>query len=455
MFPLSYDKLKCMEPFTLIIFGITSNLAQIKLIPTLYDLVASREFSSDFTVIGVGRTPMDQASFTSFIGQVLRSQNRHHTHAIDSAIERKLLSHLTYLPIDLTSPDSYVHLKTLIKANPHSKNRMIYLATYPSLYNSIFSQLKSVRLTGQKNGWTRVLIEKPIGSDRDSAAQLNEMLAGYFVEDQIFRLDHYLGKETLHDILKFRFENGVLESNIQATHLDHIQVTAAEDFGIGLRGSYYDQNGALKDVGQNHLLQMIALATMAQPREFTNDLVTQERVNILTNLVPEPDTLVLGQYQGYHSEPHVAKDSDTETYFAFRTSIDNDRFMGVPIYVRGGKYLQATSTEVKIVFKNTNVLTYRISAQGGIILNTPNSSTQFIKPRTGDEPDAYQRLMLDALAGDQTYFNDAAEIDAQWAFTDSLLAQKHGMQPIVYPRGSWGPKEADELIARDGRAWLT
>lgn len=446
-----------MEPFILTIVGITSNLAQIKLIPTLYDLVAESKVGDDFSVIGVGRTPMDHSAFHAFISKTLRMKNRHHTHGIEPAVEQKLLSHLSYLPADLTNPESFSKLKELIKSSPHSKNRMYYLATFPSLYETIFHNLKSVNLTGQKNGWTRLVIEKPIGTDRDSAKALNDLLAEYFVEDQVFRLDHYLGKDTLHDVLDFRFNRSQLDSIITKEFVDHIQVSALEDYGIGLRGPYYDQNGAIKDVGQNHLLQMIALATMNRPSELTASLVTKERVDILKNLVPDPDTLVLGQYEDYHSEPSVAKDSDTETYFAFKTSIDNDRFSGIPIYVRGGKYLTTTSTEVVIVFKNTDKLVYRIGGSNeGITLisGATGDRTDYATKHDGIAPDAYEKLLLDAIAGNQAYFNDATEVDAQWVFTDALIAKKHGMTPVLYERGTWGPKEADELIEHDGRSWF-
>lgn len=444
-----------MEPFTLVIIGITSNLAQIKLIPTLYDLVKDDQIGSNFSVIGVGRTSFDETGFHSFIQKVLRTKNRHHSNIIDENIEKKLLSRISYLSADLTNPENYHALKNMIKSSPSSKNRLFYLATFPSLYSSIFSELKAVGLTGQKNGWTRVMIEKPIGSDQSSAQELNSLLAKYFVEDQVFRLDHYLGKETLHDILKFRFERSQLESQITKDNVDHIQVTAAEDYSIGQRGSYYDVSGAIKDVGQNHLLQMIALATMEKPNEFTNELVTQARVNVLKGLTPDQDSLILGQYEGYHDEPNVGKDSMTETYFAFKTTLDNDRFAGVPIYVRAGKYLPVITTQIKIIFKNKSVLTYLIGPHEGITLVTADGKmSEYSQARTEEVPDAYEKLIIDALRGDQTYFNDAIEIDAQWAFTDVLLAQKHGMQPIIYPRGSWGPKEADELLARDGRKWL-
>jgi glucose-6-phosphate 1-dehydrogenase len=466
-----------MDNFSLVIFGITSNLAQIKLIPTLYDLVAGKHLHTGFQVIGVGRTRMDQNAFKAFVAKTLRTKNRHHTHEIDETIEAELMSHLTYLSADLTDLDSYEELKKLLSLH-HTQNRMFYLATFPSLYGSIFQNLKDVGLSGNEHGWTRLLIEKPIGTDRDSSAQLNQLLTSYFEENQIFRLDHYLGKETLQNILTFRFGNGLFEPLMNKDHLDHIQITASEDFGIGNRGSYYDQNGALKDVGQNHLLQLIALSTMDAPSEFNNQEVTRARVNLLKNLVPEPSSLVLGQYDGYKNEKDVADNSSTETYFAFKTHLDNARFKGVPIYVRGGKYLARTATEVAVVFKNQggrifnhlnsgtepNVLIFRIQPNEGIILKImtkvpghelklEESYMQYCYPHKQDLPDAYERLIVDALKGDQTFFNDADEVDAQWAFTDPLIEAKHGITPTIYPQGSWGPEAANDLIKQDGRAW--
>lgn len=407
---------------------------------------------NDFHIVGVGRTQMDQIEFREFVSKTLRTPNRHHTHAIDETIEQELFTHLTYLPADLTDLDSYAKLGEVL-AGHSIDNHMFYLATFPSLYASIFENLKSSGLADEKNGWTRLLIEKPIGNDRDSATQLNTLLTKYFREDQIFRLDHYLGKETLQNILTFRFGNGFLEPLMTHEHIESIQVTAAEDFGIGNRGSYYDQNGAIKDVGQNHLLQMIALATMDKPSSMTNINITKERVNVLKSLAPEPGSLVVGQYEGYLDEKDVAVGSTTETYFSFKTTIKNDRFSGIPIYVRGGKYLARTATEVAIIFKNSpNVLIYRIQPNEGIVLKIMTkkpghslelveSYMQFCYPHNVDLPDAYEKLIIDAIRGDQTYFNDADEVDAQWAFTDPLITAKHGVTPTVYPKGSWGPKD--------------
>ncbi|KKU44895.1 MAG: Glucose-6-phosphate 1-dehydrogenase [Microgenomates group bacterium GW2011_GWA2_46_7] len=446
-----------MDNFSLVIIGITSNLAQIKLIPTLYDLIAAHSLPSTFQIIGVGRTMMDQSAFRAFVSLTLRTPNRHHTHPINPGIEQELFSHLTYLSADLTDLSSYAKLKSIL-ATHKTQNHMFYLATFPSLYGSIFANLKTTGLADEKGGWTRLLVEKPIGSDQDSAKQLNNLFTQYFREDQIFRLDHYLGKETLQNILTFRFGNGILEPLMDAAHIAQIQVTASEDFGIGNRGNYYDQNGAIKDVGQNHLLQMIALTTMDAPLVMDNLSITRERVKVLENLVPDPTSLVIGQYVGYQNEKDIAQGSKTETYFSFKANLNNDRFRGVPIYVRGGKHLSRTATEVAILFKNSpNVLIYRIQPNEGIVLKIKtkkpgytleleDSYMQFCYPHNLDLPDAYEKLIIDALRGDQTYFNDANEVDAQWAFTDQLISATHNVIPTLYPQGSWGPQDTIDWL---------
>jgi glucose-6-phosphate 1-dehydrogenase len=465
-----------MNSFTLVIFGFTSNLAQIKLIPTLYDLVAGTTLkNTSFQIVGVGRTPMDTTELDAYVDRVLHTPNRHHTHAIDPLVQRDLMSHLHYLTADLTHAESYRELETYLANLPG--NRMYYLATFPSLYEQIFTELNKHQLLKEDRGWVRLMIEKPIGTDQSSAQALNTLLTTYLREDQIFRLDHYLGKETLQNILTFRFGNGIFEPLMNPEYIDHLQVTATEDFGIGARGSYYDQNGALKDVGQNHLLQMIALATMDTPDAYTTQAIMTKRIEAIQGLVPDGNTLVTGQYDGYVREKDVSPTSTRETYFAFRTSLTRTQFAGIPIYVRGGKMLQQTATEIAIIFKDSqarrlsefpggktpNILIYRIQPSEGIVLKLitkvpghefelKESYMQYCYPHTANLPDAYERLIIDALRGEQMFFNDASEVDAQWAFTDALIP--HMKTPIVYPAGTWGPAEADAMIARDGRAWL-
>lgn len=433
----------------------------------------------NLVILGNARTPMTKQEFSNYIHKVLHLPNIHHQHSIEEAVFKKLINKLHYLAGHLDDPGFYSALdQTLTKLG--SDQKIFYLATYPDLYHHIFENLKKVNLNKQDKGFVRLMIEKPIGNDLKSAKALNELLLKYFKEDQIYRLDHYLGKETLQNILTFRFSNGIFEPLINREHIDHIQITAAEDFGIGKRGGYYDQLGALKDVGQNHLLQMLAFATMDAPAEFSNEAVTKQRIKILQSLVPLPQKIVFGQYELYQKEENVNPKSAADTFYALKTFINNDRFNDVPIYIRAGKKLKQTVTEISIIFKNPvnrllknldlgeepNVLIYRIQPNEGIVLKiltkVPGHQVR-LEPSymqfcyKGDIhshiiPDPHERLLIDTIHGDQTFFNDAEEVEAQWAFIDPL-ANARG-KPHIYKPSSWGPKESDKLLQDDGRSWL-
>ena len=466
------------KSFSLIIFGATGNLAQLKLIPALYDLVEAGLLPEKMSIIGIGRKELSHQEFRQYSHRVLHQPNRHHQHPIKEEVAQKLLERMLYVSGDISQREVYDKLSQLVKQDETCNNRMFYLATYPDLYQTVFDHLQNSGLSDQKCGFVRVIIEKPIGSDLDSAKKLNQLLADYYKEDQIFRLDHYLGRETLQNLLTFRFGNSLFEPLINKDNIDHIQVTAAEDFGIGLRGGYYDSVGALKDVGQNHLLQMIALSTMEAPTTFDNQSVTNQRIKLLKELVPDEKRLVFGQYEGYLQEKDVAKNSKSDTFFAFRTQIKNERFAGVPIYVRAGKMMTRTVTEVAIIFKNQeqhlfsnltghsqgNVLIYRIQPNEGIVLKflskTPGHELKFqdeymqycYKHTTNDLPDPYLRLLTDALRGDQTFFVDGEEVEAQWQFIDPLIAKRQKLHS--YQAGSWGPEAANEIIEVEGRKWI-
>lgn len=463
--------------FCLVIFGITGNLAQLKLIPALYDLTEAGLLPESMSIIGIGRKKYSPDEFRQYIADILAKPSSQHQHHILPESEKKLQKQISYLSGDAGTPETYQLLSQQL-CHQTPSNKIYYLATYPDLYATIFDQLESNGLNKQDQGWVRVMIEKPMGSDLESAKSLNRLLSKYYVEDQIFRLDHYLGKETLQNILTFRFGNSLYEPIMNRDYVDHIQVTMAENFGIGDRSGFYDTVGALKDVGQNHLLQMIALTTMSAPSEFTNPAITASRVQLIENLVPEPDKVVFGQYQGYLQEKDVQPNSSTETFFAFRTHIKEDKLKDVPIYVRAGKNLQQNVAEVSVVFKvndqrlfrhlngglDSNVLIYRIQPNEGIVLKilskTPGPELklqddymQFCYRQNGQSlPDPYLKLLLDALHGDQTFFIDAPEVEAQWKFTDSLVKKR--CRPEIYPTGTWGPKSADKLIEADGRHWL-
>lgn len=464
-----------MDSFALVIFGITSNLAQIKLIPVLYDMAEKGVLPANMTIVGIARKKMTQEEFKAFFHKVLLLENIHHKHSIKEEVFAKLSQQLFYLSGDATDTTLYEGLKEI-----KSTNRIYYLATYPDLYHTIFENLQKFGLNRQDSGWTRLMIEKPIGSDLESAKQLNGLLLNYFTEDQIYRLDHYLGKETLQNILTFRFANDIFEPMISKNHIDHIQITASEDFGIGKRGGYYDQVGALKDVGQNHQLQMLSFTTMDAPSEFTSKSVAEERIKILKSLKPLPGDIVFGQYEDYRNEANVSPNSNTDTFYALKTFINNGRFKDVPIYIRAGKKLKRTVTEISVVFKNPvsrpfrnldsgdepNVLIYRIQPNEGIVLKiltkVPGYEAKLqpeymqycykIDPHNHYIPDPYERLIVDAIKGDHTYFNNAEEVEAQWAFIDPLINARS--EPFEYQPGTWGPQAAHDLIEKDGRAWL-
>ncbi len=465
-----------MDSLALVIFGITSNLAQIKLIPALYDMAEKGLLPEDISLIGTARGERTHQEFVDYLDQILHKENRHHQHPIKPEIVKLLLSKFHYVNGNLDDADFYDRLKEKL-TEVGSKNCIFYLATYPELYHYAFENLQKQGLNDQSQGWVRLMIEKPIGSDLESAKALNELLLQYFKEEQIYRLDHYLGKDTLQNILAFRFGNGIFEPLIDKKHIDHIQITASEDFGIGQRGGYYDTVGALKDVGQNHQLQMVAFATMDAPQELSNEAITAERLKILKALVPHPHKVVFGQYEGYQQEEHVAENSPTDSFYALKTELDNERFRGVPIYIRAGKKLKQTVTEIAVVFKSAenrllaheetheqpNVLIYRIQPNEGIVLKILTkrpghklqldpSYMQFCYRNANELPDPYERLIADCIRGDQTFFNDAAEVEAQWAFVDPLLEQKKELH--AYKPGTWGPQAADDLLKEDGREWL-
>lgn len=459
-----------MDSFALVIFGITGNLAQIKLIPVLYDMAEKNLLPDGMSIIGIARKPMTYEDFCNYFYETLKLENIHHKHPIKEEVFQKLCKKLHYVDGQVEDPSFYSKFKKslndLNKKGFRCSNRIYYLATYPDLYGSILEGLRKNRLNRQNRGWVRLMIEKPIGHDLKSARDLNKLLLKYFTEDQIYRLDHYLGKETLQNILTFRFSNGIFEPLINKDYIDHIQITAAEDFGIGSRGGYYDQVGALKDVGQNHQLQMLAFATMDAPTEFSNEAVTAQRLKILQNLVPLPKKVIFGQYRGYRKEKNVDPKSQADTFYALKTYITNARFKDVPIYIRAGKKLKTTVTEISIIFKNPNVLIYRIAPNEGVVLKiltkVPGYKVRLepaymqycyrIDPHSHYIPDPYERLLIDTIRGDQTFFNDAEEVEAQWAFIDPLT--KPVRKPHPYEPGTWGPKAADKLIQADGRSWL-
>lgn len=447
-----------MEPFSLYIFGVTGNLSQIKILPSLYDLFARKIVPTGSKIYGIGRKSLSHEEFLAYVHGVISKPIRHHEHEIDNEIWKKMANHIEYVQGEFDTDLLYQAL-----ARHKHKNKIFYLATPPDLYEIIFTNLKANGLS-TSTGWVRLLLEKPIGTDLTSAKKLNKLLNKYFKDEQVFRLDHYLGKETLQNILTFRFGNGLLEPLMHKEYISNIQITAAEDFGIGERGGYYDSVGALKDVGQNHLLQMLTAVTMEAPNEFTNAAVTKERIKVLEKLVPKPKKVFFGQYEGYLGEPKVDPKSKTDTFFSMECELNNDRFRGVPIYLRAGKKLEQTVTEIAVIFKNSsnrlfshlekgqdpNALIFRIQPNEGIVLSIvtklpghefrlDNTYMEYCYRQHGELPDAYERLLVDAIKGDQTFFNDPPEVELQWLFIENLSSKSK--KPTIYKPGSWGPKD--------------
>ncbi|MDP9319806.1 MAG: glucose-6-phosphate dehydrogenase [Chloroflexota bacterium] len=484
------------QPGALVIFGATGDLTARKIVPALYNLALQRLLPAAFAVVGAARQPLTSEQFRENLHTDLVEFSR--TKPINEDVWRSFAENVHYVSTkDATGYDSL--RETLVDLDVRAGtngNRLFYLATPPSAYGPIIDLLKEHRLT--ENVKARVVIEKPFGHDLSSAIELSRKLQGVFTEDEIFRIDHYLGKETVQNILVLRFANGIFEPIWNRQYVDHVQITVAESLGIEERAAYYEQAGALRDVVQNHLLQLVTLVAMEPPVSFDANAVRDEKLKVLRAIRPiapedAADNVVRGQYgpgfiegtpvPGYRDEDGISPTSTTETFLAIRAYIDNWRWEGTPFYVRTGKRLPKRSTEIAIQFRaaphavfsreaaegmEPNALVLRIQPDEGISLKFgAKVPVQGIRIRSVnmdfvygasfmvDAPDAYETLIVDALRGDATLFTRQDEVEQQWRFVDPIAqawAEGHGDLPI-YPAGTWGPTEADLLIARDGRSW--
>lgn len=477
-----------MGPFVIVIFGATGDLAQHKLFPALFSLYKQGSLGKEFFIVGFSRRSLTDKEYHMMLEETLG----HHTDEW-----KEFLNHISYQQGNFDEQQGYEELITKLKTFDDKIGacitRLFYLATPPVNYESILHFMHSTKLSegcGQgSEKWTRLAIEKPFGKDLETARKLDKKLAEIFEERQIFRVDHYLGKETVQNMIAFRFANSIFEPVWNKEHIDHIQITLVEKEGIRKRGKFFDGVGILRDVGQNHLLQLLATVAMEQPRSFEREAVRDARSHAIKAIKPlsahELSTaIVRGQYAGYRQEKDVAPDSHTETYVAMRVHVDTPRFEGVPFYLRMGKKMPKEIVDIKVVFKQTchilfkeagcpeigNVLTIRIQPNEGIsmrvIAKEPGSKLS-LAPVTMkfayDEEfghhgaDAYEKVLLDILGGDQMLFNRSDELESSWQLISSILKQwekEDGKTLLPYEQGTWGPKETNDLIEKDGRKWL-
>ncbi len=492
------------HPCTMVIFGASGDLTQRKLLPALYNLALEQWLPAGFSVVGFSRRDDTDDVFRSYMHDAVNTFSRRRP--IQPTVWDSFAQGLTYIPAEFTDAAAYTklaaHLDQIDKERGAEGNRIFYLATPPSFYPEIIRQIGQAGLNkggAEGKGWARIIVEKPFGHDLDSAQALNKELLGVFDEGQVFRIDHYLGKETVQNILIFRFANGIFEPIWNRNYVDHVQITVAESVGVEGRASYYEEAGATRDMVQSHMLQLLNLVCMEPPIAFDADAVRDEKVKVLRALRPldedaDPPLAVRGQYgpgwvngkeaPGYREEKGISPASTTETYVALKMFVDNWRWEGVPFYLRTGKALPKRVTEIAIQFRQApymlfhptgeaapepNVLTMHIQPDEGISLRfsskAPGASLQ-IRPVHMDfaygtqfgveSPDAYERLILDCMLGDSTLFTRRDEVEAEWTFIDNVLALwKKDVQTQFpnYAAGTWGPAASDELLERDGRAW--
>jgi glucose-6-phosphate 1-dehydrogenase len=485
---------------TLVIFGATGDLARRKLLPALYNLAHEGALPERFNLIGVSRRDMPDDDFRQFAREAIAEFSRRPP---DPEVLDRLLARLRYLGFSFDDRDGYGKLKQVVdeldqEAGAYPLNRAYYLSTAPEYFPVITEALKEAGLNRHEKADVRVIIEKPFGTDLESARQLQEVVSSVFRERQVFRIDHYLGKETVQNVMAFRFANYMFEPVWNRNYIDHIQITAAEDIGIGSRAGYYDQAGALRDLVQNHMLQLLTLVCMEPPTTFDANKVRDEKVKVLQAITPPaPDDVarstVRAQYTrgvvggeevpGYLEEEGVAPDSQTETYAALKLEVHNWRWAGVPIFLRTGKRLARKVTEIAVQLKPVPHLAFAADGSVGV---QPNQLILTVQPNEGvalslaakipgarmrirpvnmeflygtsfmsQSPEAYERLILDAMRGDATLFTRNDEALGQWAIIDPILKTWHdeGRPPLEhYEAGTQGPPGADRLMG-EGRHW--
>ena len=491
-----------VPPTAAVIFGATGDLTHRKIIPAFYHLAKNDLLPDDFAIIGFARRPKTDDEFRKDLGDAL--QKFSHTKPVDNAIWEKLAAHIYYFQGELDDPEAYKKLAEKLKTLPESAkigdSYLFYLATSPEYFGQCAQNLATAGLASDPNGnRRRLIVEKPFGTDLKSAQELNRTLQGAFAEKDIFRIDHYLGKETVQNLLYFRFANAIYEPLWNRRYIDHVQITVAEQVGVEGRGGYYDHAGASRDMMQNHMFQLMTLTAMEPPASLDAESIRDEKVKVLRSIAtPSLDFLqknvIRAQYGGgyinqkaipaYRQEEKVDHNSLTETFVAARFEIDNWRWSGVPFYLRTGKALATQFTEINIIFKRPpsvlfaaagddrlrrNSLRIRIQPNEGISINfnakVPGKAEaelvdmDFLYKSGFDHylPEAYERLIVDALIGESTLFTRSDEVEQAWRLVDSvhnMWAKQAARDLPLYACGSMGPVESDLLLEKSGRHWV-
>ena len=471
-------------PTSIVIFGASGDLTERKLVPSLFNLYCKQRMSGQFRLVGYGSTDFSDESFRSHLKEGMQefSQAKYSEKDWDD-----FASHVVYIQ-GKYARENFERLHSfLVEWEREAGNRIYYMATPPGAFPKIIDLLGDTGQLDESHGWRRVVIEKPFGTDLASAQQLNEQIHRTLTERQIYRIDHYLGKETVQNILVTRFANTIFEPLWNRNYIDHIEITVAETVGVEHRAKFYDEVGVLRDMFQNHLLQLLSLVAMEPPVSFDASALRNEKVKVLSAITPMSagevaQATVRGQYKGYRAEEGTKKDSLTATFGAVRLYVDNWRWQGVPFYLRSGKNLEEKLSQVVIEFKKPpqmlfpsdgemkpNVLVLYLQPDEGIhwrfeakapdtIAELRSVDMEFHYEESFGKtalPDAYERLLLDTMTGEASLFTRADEVETAWGIIDPILqAWEAGKSPLAfYEPGSWGPREADELLARDGRSW--
>jgi len=493
---------KAIEPCSIVIFGASGDLTARKLIPALYHLFKEKQIPAAFRVVGFARREKTDESWRAELRAALEQFSR--THPVDDGVWREFAENLFYCRGDITEAAAYGKLEQKLNSfgDPAlRKNLLFYLATRPSQFGAVIEQLHAAKLLQRHSteGWQRLVVEKPFGHDLPSAHALNNELTRFAHEQQVCRIDHYLGKETVQNILMFRFSNSIFERLWNRESVDHVQITVGEKMGVGGRGGYYEEAGALRDMVQNHMLQVLSLMAMEPPVSLEAESIRDEKVKLLKSIrtLSHEDVarqVVRGQYfagmvdgqpqAGYRQEPKVKPNSNVETYVAAELFVDNWRWSGVPFYLRTGKCLPLGASEVRVQFRPTphvlfaaackgkldrNALTLRLQPNEGISIRfngkVPGASLAVRPVRMhfsydsefgAYTPEAYERLLLEAMSGDATLFIRRDEVETAWKIVDSIREGWDG-KPLTnrefYAAGTWGPVAAEDLLAQSGRAW--